>query len=114
MHQKNVKLADFVFSKESESLNTVEVFRMIPYVDPKSFNTKNYELDKRSDVYSIGTILWRISSRVRPFHSESHNGYKPTLATAILNGRRECIVSGTPSEYSRLYIGKKIYSLSVI
>ncbi|PKC74021.1 kinase-like protein [Rhizophagus irregularis] len=101
VHQKNVKLADFVFSKEAESLNTVQIFSMIPYVDPKSFNTKNYELDKRSDVYSIGTILWRISSRVKPFHLESYN---VVLATAILNGRRERIVNGTPPEYSELYI----------
>ncbi|CAB4417615.1 unnamed protein product [Rhizophagus irregularis] len=53
VHQKNVKLADFVFSKEADSLNTVQIF---------------------------------------------------ILAAAILNGRRESIVKGTPSEYSELYI----------
>ncbi|GES98782.1 kinase-like domain-containing protein [Rhizophagus clarus] len=104
VHKKNAKLTEFVFTEESESLNTTQIFSMIPYIDPKRIDTKNknYELNKRSDVYSMGTILWRISSRSRPFDSENYN---LNLATEISNGRRERIINGTPLKYSELYMG---------
>jgi len=50
---------------------------MVPYVDPKSFNrrrntntTQSYSLNEKSDIYSIGVLLWEISSGKPPFYSE--------------------------------------------
>ena len=46
-----------------------EIFGVVPYVDPKSFNnqfngdkSEYYKLNKKSDVYSIGVLMWQISS----------------------------------------------------
>ncbi|CAB4418116.1 unnamed protein product [Rhizophagus irregularis] len=107
IHQKNIKLADFGLSRKitKESSNTL-LFGVLPYVDPKYFNNKvndkqNYVLNKRSDVYSIGILMWQISSGHKPFGT--YNLLDSDLALAIQNGKRETIIDGTPNEYSRLY-----------
>jgi serine/threonine protein kinase len=108
-------LADFGLSKKiseasNEASNDVsndvsKIFGIIPYVDPKSFNNKSqrYKLNKKSDVYSIGVLLWQISSGYKPFHK---NEYDASLILSILNDVREEIIPGTPVEYSSLYKGK--------
>ncbi|GBB87039.1 hypothetical protein RclHR1_01350014 [Rhizophagus clarus] len=103
IHQKNIKLADFGLSKKivESSNNTSKLLGVIPYVDPKSFDDKeNYKLNKKSDVYSIGVLLWQISSGYKPFHECD---YDPSLMLYILNGKREEIIDRTPVEYSKLY-----------
>ncbi|GBC03724.1 hypothetical protein RclHR1_05290012 [Rhizophagus clarus] len=103
IHQKNIKLADFGLSEKivEESNNTSKLLDVMPYVDPKSFDDKeNYEFNKKSDVYSVGVLLWQISSGCRPFHEFD---YGPSLILSILNGKREEIIDGTPIEYSKLY-----------
>jgi len=71
-------------------------------MDPKGFN-KHYKLNKKSDVYSIGVLMWQISSGQQPFYVE---GYDFALMIEIVNGKREGIINGTPVEYSNLYEGK--------
>ena len=72
-------------------------------MDPKSFDNKeNHKLNKKSDVYSIGVLLWQISSGYRPFYEVDHDA---SLILSILNGRREEIIDGTPVKYSNLSIG---------
>ena len=103
-------MADFGLSKKitEASSDTSKIIGMIPYIDPKSFNKfqgQYYRLNKKSDVYSIGILLWQISSGRQPFYEEG-NGYDISLALAILNGKREKIIDGTPIEFSNLYEGK--------
>ncbi|GES88018.1 kinase-like domain-containing protein [Rhizophagus clarus] len=111
VHQKTVKLADFGLSKRIEEISNSrsKVFGIIPYVDPKIFNKKRnsinnkievYLLNKKSDVYSIGVLLWEISSGRSPFCDESHD---VGLAMEILQGLREKPIPGTPDEYIKLY-----------
>ncbi|PKK77531.1 kinase-like protein [Rhizophagus irregularis] len=103
IRKKNIKLADFGLSKKiAEATSNSKVFGVIPYIDPKSFNIKSnkYTLNKKSDIYSIGVLKWEISSGHQPFYGED---YDVSLALAILNGRRESNIDGTPSAYSNLY-----------
>ncbi|PKC14591.1 kinase-like protein [Rhizophagus irregularis] len=102
VHQKNIKLADFGLSKEipETSSNTLHILSIMPYTDPRSFNNQNFQLDKTSNVYSFGILLWQISSGYRPFRDE---GYNVKLILDILSGKREKIIDGTPEEYSKLY-----------
>jgi len=82
---------------------------MVPYVDPKSFNrrrdtntTQFYSLNEKSDIYSIGVLLWEISSGKPPFYSEGEQ-YDVGLALDILQGLRETIVPDTPEDYLKIY-----------
>ncbi|EXX65075.1 Gin4p [Rhizophagus irregularis DAOM 197198w] len=69
VHQKNIKVAGFGLAKKnSEStINIPQIFGVIPYIDPKFLSNHNYELDKKSDVYSIGVLMWQISSGRQPY-----------------------------------------------
>ncbi|POG65135.1 kinase-like domain-containing protein, partial [Rhizophagus irregularis DAOM 181602=DAOM 197198] len=103
INQKNIKLADFGLSKKiiEASSSTSKVLGVMPYVDPKSFDDKEkYKLNKKSDVYSVGVLLWQISSGYKPFHEVDHS---VSLMLSILKGKREKIIDGTPVKYSDLY-----------
>ena len=108
-------MADFGLSKKiTESSNdttndTSKIFGIIPYVDPKKFNKvqgQSYKLNNKSDVYSVGVLLWQISSGRQPFY-DGDNIYDLSLALDILNGKREETIDGTPVEYSKLYAGNE-------
>ncbi|CAI2174369.1 16552_t:CDS:2 [Funneliformis geosporum] len=58
-------------------------------IDPKSLNDQNYKLNKKSDVYSIGVLMWQISSGYRPIFNKDD----------IIQGKREEIIHDTPIEY---------------
>ena len=99
-------MADFGLSKKiAEATSKVtDIFGVIPYMDPKKFNDHSYKLNKKSDVYSVGVLMWQISSGRQPFGAKSDLA----LALSIQNGEREKIVNGTPIPYRNLYTGNYI------
>ncbi|RIA98229.1 kinase-like domain-containing protein [Glomus cerebriforme] len=110
VHQKTIKLADCGLSKRiDESSNSQKnIFGLVPYVEPKIFNRKRdsnnqlqiYSLNKKSDVYSIGVLLWEISSGRPPFCNEP---YDIGLAIEILQGLRETPITNTSKDYIKIY-----------
>ena len=96
--------------EESSGLQS-KTFGVIPYVDPKVFvkrrNNNNqiqlYSLSKKSDIYSIGILLWEITSGQPPFCNEP---YDVSLAMEIVQGLRESPVPNTPEDYVKVYTGK--------
>jgi len=85
------------------SSNISRIFGVLPYIDPKGLRNKNYKLNKKSDIYNIGVLMWQISSEYRPFCAEN---YDIALTLDIIDGKREEIINGTPTKYSNLYRGK--------
>jgi serine/threonine protein kinase len=109
VHQGNIKLADFGLSKRIEASSNLQakLFGIIPYVDPKSFSRhKNYSLNEKSDVYSVGVLLWEISSGRSPFCDDSYDIGWAGLAMNILQGLRETPITNTPKGYVKIYSGK--------
>jgi serine/threonine protein kinase len=99
-------LADFGLSKriDNASNSGSNLFGVVPYIDPKAFSSyRKYSLNQRSDVYSVGVLLWEISSGQLPFYNEK---FGVGLAIKISQGQREKIVPNTPVDYSNLYTGK--------
>ncbi|PKY35441.1 HCP-like protein, partial [Rhizophagus irregularis] len=79
---------------------TSKIQGVIPYVDPKKLNDKNYKLNKKSDVYSVGILLWQISSGHEPFEGIEQD---VSFILSLIKGKREKIIDGTPVKYSKLY-----------
>jgi serine/threonine protein kinase len=110
VHQNIIKLADFGLSKrieESSNIRSLKIFGVIPYIDPKNFTVQNYKLNEKSDIYSIGVLLWEISSGRRAFTEGEYNDY--FLMYQIPQGLRETPIPNTPEDYIKIYTGK--YSL---
>ncbi|GES93389.1 kinase-like domain-containing protein [Rhizophagus clarus] len=106
VHQHAVKLSDFGLSKrvEETSNSQSKTFGLIPYTDPKSFNENIkplYLLNKKSDIYSIGVLLWELSSGHPPFHDRTPYGV--CLAISISQGHRETPIPETSEGYIKIY-----------
>jgi serine/threonine protein kinase len=114
VHQNSIKLADFGLSKRIEESSNFrsKLFGIVPYVDPKSFSKHNqkYSFNEKSDIYSVGVLLWEISSGKPPFYKEGEP-YDVSLALKILQGLREEPIPDTPEDYIRLYTGNNKYKL---
>ena len=63
-----------------------------------------YSLNEKSDIYSVGVLLWEISSGQPPFCNEP---YDIGLAMEIsIQGYREKPVPNTPESYVKIYTGE--------
>ncbi|KAF9177279.1 hypothetical protein BGZ50_008944, partial [Haplosporangium sp. Z 11] len=71
---------------------------VVPYISPERL--RNAPFDHSSDVYSLGVIMWELTSGHPPFDQDGENFMLPFH---IMKGKRETIVPGTPVEYSALY-----------
>jgi serine/threonine protein kinase len=103
IHKKVIKLADFGLSKniEEASKSQSKTIGMAPYIDPKKLNEPSYSLSTKSDVYSVGVLLWEISSGRAPSNND----------TSYVQGYREKIVDKTPPDYYKLYLGKYNFNM---
>ncbi|KAF0523914.1 kinase-like protein [Gigaspora margarita] len=104
IHKNNIKIADFGLSRclSDASKTTTGLAGYMPYIDPHSLKNseqKLQEISKECDIYSLGVLLWEISSLRPPFEEED----RTFLYVKILNGHRETPIVGTPQQYSDLY-----------
>ncbi|GBB94517.1 hypothetical protein RclHR1_02370017 [Rhizophagus clarus] len=90
------RISDLGFCEPADKpLNSI--YGKLPYIAPEVIAGK--ETTFASNIYSIGILMWEISSGIQPFINYENN---LDLATNIINGMRPKIVQGTPLEYEKL------------
>ncbi|GBB90872.1 hypothetical protein RclHR1_00180010 [Rhizophagus clarus] len=73
------------------------VYGNLPYIAPEVIMGKKHTF--ASDIYSVGILMWEISSGQTPFGNYEHDY---DLAMNIVNGMRPKIKSEIPSKYKEL------------
>ncbi|GES78413.1 kinase-like domain-containing protein [Rhizophagus clarus] len=98
-HNANVLcISDLGFCGPADKpLNSI--YGNLPYIAPEVISGKGTSF--ASDIYSIGMLMWEISSGQSPFIN-FENDYE--LALKIISGMRPKIIPGTPLEYKKLMV----------
>ncbi|GBC02399.1 hypothetical protein RclHR1_00460037 [Rhizophagus clarus] len=73
------------------------IYGNLPYIAPEVIKEKEYTF--KSDIYSIGMLMWEISSGLSPFMNYGHNY---NLAFNIIDGMRPKVILKAPVEYKNL------------
>ncbi|RHZ87904.1 hypothetical protein Glove_29g77 [Diversispora epigaea] len=100
----NIKLNVFGLIKIiPESLKFLQnTLGPIQYIDPQYLEIFGaIGKNKSSDIFSLGIILWEISSGNSPFEMEPSSNID--LLNNIVKGKREMIIQGTPPKYKEIY-----------
>ncbi|RIB13045.1 hypothetical protein C2G38_2199002 [Gigaspora rosea] len=85
-------IADLGFSRPAkEDPKNSEIYGIMPYIAPEVFRKKQYSFS--SDIYSLGMIMWELTSGCRPFCDRAYDG---NLALSICDGSRPEITDDTP------------------
>jgi serine/threonine protein kinase len=74
-----------------------EIYGVVPYITPEIF--KGSEFTKEADVYSLGMIMWELTTGCKPFANVKHDH---NLIYKILDGERPKITEDTPECYANL------------
>ncbi|RIB06692.1 kinase-like domain-containing protein [Gigaspora rosea] len=105
IHNENAKISDFGLSRNLLSMaanSHNDVVGKIPFIDSRKLEVgENYLYGKKSDTYSMGVLMWEISSNGRPPFSDDKNPV--SLMKKIIKKSREAPVPGTPYQYIDLY-----------
>ncbi|KAF0424523.1 kinase-like protein [Gigaspora margarita] len=107
MHDNKALISDFGISKSMYySTSGTQIKGMAAYLEPQCIlqyktndNKKVFKRNEKSDIYSLGMLLWELTSGVPPFHRYSNYN----IIEKILNYQREVPISKTPSDYTDLY-----------
>ncbi|KAF9089737.1 hypothetical protein BGX29_011884 [Mortierella sp. GBA35] len=111
LHSRNILIdtggkaliTDFGLSKSvNKTIYTTKagLFGVVPYVAPERMQNPSITYTAKCDIYSLGVILWELSSCVIPFEAQLQD---VMLAVNIIAGVREKTVPGTAVEYEMLY-----------
>ena len=102
-------MTDFGCSYLQGSDCYTKIHGVIPYMDPnifknQEFESHTYDLVEKSDIYSLGVLLWELTSCSSPFNFENLDEFeKQRISLYILEGRREIPVPGTNRKFVELY-----------
>ncbi len=81
----------------NNTLSNNEIYGVIPYIAPEIFNGAKFS--KKSDIYSIGMIMWEFTTGCKPFANIEHDH---KLIYDVIGGKRPEITMDTPECYANL------------
>jgi serine/threonine protein kinase len=111
IHKKEAKIIlDIVKSTETDSLNVSD--EMIPYVDPKLLENHSYEFDKKSNIYSLGVLLWELSGGYPKAHGIMYHVPIPGTSNEYLNLYKSCCDSESNKRPSISQIFNKLEEMN--
>ncbi|PKC06664.1 kinase-like protein [Rhizophagus irregularis] len=92
------KVGDLGLSRSANDISLDdEIYGVIPYIAPEIF--KGSAFSKESDIYSLGMIMWELTTGCKPFANVEHDH---NLIFNIIDGVRPEITEDTPqSEFKR-------------
>ncbi|CAG8457320.1 3411_t:CDS:2 [Acaulospora morrowiae] len=96
-HSSEVSEREIEKAAETTAHMENKVFGVLPYIAPEVLRGGQYT--KAADIYSMGIIMWEITSGKRPYLERP---YDRKLAIDICEGLRPEITSGTPDVYREL------------
>ncbi|RHZ89438.1 hypothetical protein Glove_14g36 [Diversispora epigaea] len=94
---KFIRLGDLGLCRLENENTSSGAYGVLPYIAPEVLN--KYKYTQASDIYSVGIIMWIISTGKIPFGDRR---YDSELAVDIFNGLRPKINKGTPQCYVEL------------
>src|SRR5438034_747166 len=74
-----------------------EIYGVIPYIAPEIFMGSSFS--KESDIYSIGMIMWELTTGCKPFANIEHD---VNLIYEIIDGKQPEITNDTPECFANL------------
>ncbi|RIB03737.1 kinase-like domain-containing protein [Gigaspora rosea] len=109
LHSKNVLLndgraliTDFGISKHLNDTTTSSSDKggVPAYIEPQCYlQDGNVKRDQKSDIYSLGVLLWELTSGVPPFNDFPDRA----IIIEISQNKREKTIENTPPHYVNLY-----------
>ncbi|PKC56931.1 hypothetical protein RhiirA1_541865 [Rhizophagus irregularis] len=90
-------IGDLGLSQPANIISNDEIYGVIPYIAPEVFNGKAFS--KESDIYSMGMIMWELTTGRKPFSDIEHN---TELILKIVDGKRPEITKDTPDCFAKL------------
>jgi serine/threonine protein kinase len=90
-------VGDLGLSQLADDIINNEIYGVIPYIAPEIF--KGAKFSKESDIYSLGMIMWELTTGCRPFANIEHDA---NLIYEIIDGKRPEITNDTPECFANL------------
>ncbi|GES73175.1 kinase-like domain-containing protein [Rhizophagus clarus] len=81
----------------NNTLSNNEIYGVIPYIAPEIF--KGAKFSKASDIYSMGMIMWELTTGCKPFANIEHD---TDFIYEIIDGKRPEITDDTPEDFANL------------
>lgn len=99
VHEGVAYISDFGYSMAASypHNNKENIYGVMPYIAPEVFNGMGYSM--KSDIYSIGIIMWELASGKQPFANISHDA---DLVLKIYDGLRPEPTPNAPLFYLEL------------
>ncbi|RIA87454.1 kinase-like domain-containing protein [Glomus cerebriforme] len=90
---KRWQIGDLGLAQPAQPTNVSnnEIYGVMPYIAPEIFQGADFS--KASDVYSMGMIMWELTTGCKPFANIGHNH---VLTYSIIDGIRPEITEDTP------------------